>query len=73
MDYLAKVMEDFVVNNPPSRSHISNAVSLSSPLKEKIRFGAQILNSAIDSRLIQKLYDSPTSSIQEALIKVYST
>jgi hypothetical protein len=72
MDYSTKVMEDSVVDSPPSRGPIPNAVTSPSPLKGKTRSRAQILNLGTDLRSIRKLYHPPTSSIQETLVKVPS-
>ena len=70
--YSTKVMEDSLVDSPPTRGPVPNSVMSSLPLKGKTRFGARILNSGTDLRSIQKLYDLLASSIQETLVKVPS-
>jgi hypothetical protein len=67
-----KVLEDSMVDSPPSRSLVQTVTTSSSPLKGKARSEARILNSGIDLRSIQKLYDLPISTIRETLEKVPS-
>jgi hypothetical protein len=73
MDYSAKVIEDGVVDSPPSRGHVPQVVSSPSPLRMKTKAAASILCSAVDSRLFQKLYDSPGPVIREVLVISFST
>jgi hypothetical protein len=63
MDYSTKVIEDSVVDSPPSRGQIPHVVSLPSPLRVKTKIAAWILGCVTESRSFQKLYDSPSSSI----------
>jgi hypothetical protein len=56
MDYLAKMIEDGVVDNPPSCGQLLLTMSLPSPLMERTRPALIILSSAVDSRSFRKLY-----------------
>jgi hypothetical protein len=69
MDYSTKVIEDGVVDSPPSCSHVLHVVSSSLPLKVKIRATARIQSSVANSRSFRKLYDSLSSSIPKVLVK----
>jgi hypothetical protein len=73
MDYSAKVIEDGVVDSPPSRGHVSQVVSSPSPLRVKTKAAASILRSPADSRSFRKLYDSPRPVIREVLVISFST
>jgi hypothetical protein len=72
MDYSTKVIEDGVVDSPPSCSHVLLMVSLPSPLRGKTRPIVRIMSSAANSRSFQKLCDATFSSIPRALVKVCS-
>jgi hypothetical protein len=51
IDFATKVIEDSVVDSPPSRGHVPQVVSSPSPLKMKTRGTARILSPFADSRL----------------------
>jgi hypothetical protein len=71
MDYLTKVIEDSVVNSLHSRGHVPLMVNSLLPLRVKTGAVVWILNSMVDSRSLKKFYNSPSSSIPKALVKVY--
>jgi hypothetical protein len=66
------MIEDGVVDSPPSRAAFSLTVSSFSPLRAKSRTMAQLLGSKRDSRSSGELYKSPFSSILFRVLKVFS-
>ena len=71
MDYLAKLIEDVVVDSLPTHGAHFVTVSFLSPLKVRIRTMACILGSNANSRSFCKLYDTPSSSIPYVVVKVF--
>jgi hypothetical protein len=73
MDFLAKVIEDGVVDSPPSHGHVLQGVSSPSPLRIKTAVVARWPSSRADSRSSQKLYESTLSTTGEVLVNMKST
>jgi hypothetical protein len=73
MDYSTKVIEDGIVDSPPSRGHVRQGVSSPSPLRVRINAAAQLPSSRVGSRSSQKLYESTQSTTREVLVNIKST
>jgi hypothetical protein len=54
MDYSAKVIEDSVVDSPPSCGRASLTVSSLPPLRGRPNHGMSILSTVVDSRSFHK-------------------
>jgi hypothetical protein len=68
MDYSTKVIEDGVVDSPPSSNHVPQVVSSPSPLRAYMKAITHLQSSGAFSRSSQKLYKSPQSTIQKLLV-----
>jgi hypothetical protein len=72
MDKLTKIIEDGVVDSPPSCGDIPLSVSSPLPLRKKSRSMVLNLGTKSDSQPSRKLYNTTSSSIPCGMKKVNS-